>query len=86
MQEDINQLKKDVADLKGVLQFQNTPIDVRANIQNIVVNRTDDTSATTVLVSLSGLAESTYFAAIPTGFLLVESNGKLYKVAQYGNV
>ena len=86
MQEEINKLKEDVEELKGVLQFKNTPFDVRANIQNIVVNRTDDTSATNVLVSLSGLAENTYFAIIPTGFLLVESNGKLYKVAQYGNV
>lgn len=86
MQEEINKLKQDVEILKAQLQTFNMSQETRNSIQSAVIIRTDDTSEVQVNVELSGLEETLPFAIVPEAFLLIESNGKLYKVAHYGNV
>ena len=80
MQEQINQLQKQVKELQDALTFSGMSFDTREIIRNEVIDNEDTITVRTASITVPAGGSTFNVPAAYTGFLILKWRGKQYKV------
>jgi len=83
MQEQINNLQRQIDDLKAMLKNSSMPIELRETIRNEVIKEQIKETQTTNIYTINTLGDSVTVPAAFTNAIIIKWKGKEYKVPYY---